>query len=83
MLNADPAKRQELRKMSKKNGEIASVHTANLLEEILIFQEDKESIDNKVAVHVADTVWETTAELTGEKCLEKQMKKSCVRYNNN
>lgn len=73
-----------MRKMSKKNGEIASVHTASLLTDILSFQEDKDSIDHKVAAYVADTVWETTTELTGEKWLEKQMKKSCVhRCNNN
>ena len=37
MQSADPARRQELRKMSKKNGEIANVHTANLLQDILNF----------------------------------------------
>lgn len=83
MQSADPARRQELRKMSKKNGETAGVHTANLLNDILSFQEDKESIDNKVAAYVADTVWETTSELTGEKWLEKQMKKSCVNRSSN
>ena len=37
MQSADPTKRQELRKMSKKNGDIAGIHTASLLNDILSF----------------------------------------------
>lgn len=78
MQNADSQKRQELRKQSKKNGEIAGEHVQSLIEDIIGFAEDKESLGTKVYVHVEEAVRATTCELTQGSGLEKQMKKSCL-----
>ena len=44
----------------------------------MIFENDNLNLDKRLGYMVKDTVFATACELTGEKGLEKQMKKSCL-----
>ena len=45
----------------------------------MVYEDDKDDIEKKLGVLVHDTVIHTSDELTGDKQLEKQMKKSCLK----
>lgn len=82
MQNADAVKRQDIRKQSKKHADFAGEWVKNLVEDIVETDQDIFDIEKKMYYKIKDTISETTCELTGEKQLEKMMKKSCVKYMN-
>jgi hypothetical protein len=80
MQNADAVKRQEMRKQSKKHGEFAGDYLKALTADLVETTDDSQDVEEKLFYMVQDTVHETACELVGQKHLEKQMKKSCIKY---
>ena len=77
MQTSDPVKRQEMRQMSKKNAEFAGGHYQTLIKDLIAFdEEDRFLMARKVELLVKNAVYDTTEELSGDKQLEKVMKKS-------
>ena len=77
MQTNDPVKRQEIRQQSKKNGEIAATIAKDFIASVIETDEDAQQAQtNLISNIVRDIVFETSEELTGSKCLERQMKKS-------
>jgi hypothetical protein len=80
MQNANAAQRQELRKLSKKHGEFAGEWLQGIVDEVCEGSVDRGDVEMQLFCAVKDTVQETTRELVGDRQLEKQMKKSCIKY---
>ena len=80
MQNADSTKRQEIRKQSKKHAEIAATWLKGITSELVEDTGKTEFVEDYVNCVVSNTVQQTTHELVGSKQLEKQMKKSCIKY---
>ena len=77
MVNGDAAKRQELRTLSKKHGEFANEYCSSLIKNMCEYDEDEtQALDRKISNLVREQTEETVIELTGDKHLEIQMKKS-------
>ena len=82
MQNADQNKRQEIRKQSKKHADIASVYLQGLTEQIIEESDTQLDFEDDVYIQVKGQVQDTTDELVGAKQLEKEMKRSCIKYAN-